>query len=417
MPLSRKFSTPTPIPYPKPKNSVVTPKKNKKKMTFTPSILRFKTPPQILINYSLLTILNIYLLTTSLLNILDTTASLLTHLPTQPTKNGACNGHASLCTRSYSNITHLATHDSAFIGGLPNSNQNLPLTRQLDAGIRFLTAQTHKSIFYDEVKLCHTSCLLKDGGSLESYLLVLREWVEEHPTEVVTLLLTNGDFLPKSAFIPAFQGAGIVPYAYIPDLEVHKADDKSTWPTLGEMLRRGQRVVVFMDYGADDHVVDQKENDTNNNGTDFQNETPYLLPEFTYFWETPFDTTDPWFGQCAIDRPAALSSSSSSRTTNTITTTIPQPLREEQVTQRMYILNHFLDTRFLGMEIPDRRDAAHTNAIGGEAGIGTQVERCVGMYREWGEGGVGWPKAVLVDYFDRGEGLGWERGVNGVGEI
>jgi hypothetical protein len=68
-----------------------------------------------------------------------------------------CNGNAALCSRPYSNITFIGSHDSAFVGSLPTQNQQLSVTDQLNRGIRFLQAQTHS--FLGTVSLCHTSCL------------------------------------------------------------------------------------------------------------------------------------------------------------------------------------------------------------------------------------------------------------------
>jgi hypothetical protein len=78
----------------------------------------------------------------------------------------ACNGHASLCNRSYSNITQIGAHDSAFVGILPTDNQLRSVTSQLNSGIRFLQAQTHNDS--DILHLCHTSCLERDAGPLTS---------------------------------------------------------------------------------------------------------------------------------------------------------------------------------------------------------------------------------------------------------
>jgi hypothetical protein len=67
-----------------------------------------------------------------------------------------CNGNAALCSRKYSNITFIGSHDSAFVGILPTENQAKSVTDQLNSGIRFLQAQTHS--FLGTVSLCHTSC-------------------------------------------------------------------------------------------------------------------------------------------------------------------------------------------------------------------------------------------------------------------
>lgn len=78
----------------------------------------------------------------------------------------ACNGNAALCSRSYSNVTMIGTHDSAFVGILPTDNQLVSVTTQLDDGIRFLQAQTH--VNNGVLEMCHTSCTELDAGPLTS---------------------------------------------------------------------------------------------------------------------------------------------------------------------------------------------------------------------------------------------------------
>ncbi|KAI4174751.1 MAG: hypothetical protein LQ343_002122 [Gyalolechia ehrenbergii] len=291
-----------------------------------------------------------------MLDIVDQLTRATTHIKTQP--QIGCNGHQELCNRKYSNITHIATHDAPFVGVLPMENQNVDIPTQLDAGIRFLQAQVHRNAF-GKLSLCHTSCLMKDTGLVKDYLKVIKQWLDNHPQEVVTILLTNGDHLNATDFDKAFQQSGIIPYAYIPHSDPKKWTLDS-WPTLGELIAANTRLIAFLDYGAD------------------QPKIPYLLNEFSYFWETPYDTLDPWFAQCKIDRPKGLDK-------------FPAV-----VAQRMYIMNHFLDTKVLNMAVPDRRDAKRTNAWVGKGSIGEQAERCIGMYGRA-------PAAVLVDYFDRGQ--------------
>lgn len=78
----------------------------------------------------------------------------------------ACNGNAALCSRSYSNVTQIGTHDSAFVGIFPTDNQLVSVTTQLNDGIRFLQAQTH--VKDGVLELCHTSCTELDAGPLTS---------------------------------------------------------------------------------------------------------------------------------------------------------------------------------------------------------------------------------------------------------
>lgn len=79
-----------------------------------------------------------------------------------------CNGHAEYCSRIWSNVSQVGSHDSAFVGDLVTQNQHLSVTDQLNAGIRFLQGQTHKNIF-GTLELCHTSCF--EGGRRAQLLL------------------------------------------------------------------------------------------------------------------------------------------------------------------------------------------------------------------------------------------------------
>ena len=272
-----------------------------------------------------------------------------------------CNGHAQLCSRKYSNITTIGAHDSAFIGQLPQDNQEISVTAQLDAGIRFLQAQAHKNVF-GTLQLCHTSCFEEDAGKVESYLSTIKSWLDAHPNEVLTLLLVNGDNDPVSLFDAAYTASGLKSYAFTQPTSPLTLD---AWPTLQEMISSGKRLVAFLDAGADPAV-------------------PYLLDEFTYFFETPFDTLDPAFPECTIDRPAGAKADG-----------------------RMYIVNHFLDVAWRGIDVPDRTALDATNAATGVGSIGAQVGLCSGLY---GRAPVG----VLVDFVDHGDVLAAQNTLNGL---
>ena len=156
----------------------------------------------------------------------------------------ACNGNAALCDRQYSNVTQIGTHDSAFVGALPQDNQDESVTAQLNAGIRFLQAQSRVDPF-GTLSLCHTSCFLLDAGSVESYLITVKAWLDANPNEVLTLLLTNGDNVNVSMFDASFASSGIKSYAFVP------ASSPNTllfdaWPTLQELITAGTRLVLFL---------------------------------------------------------------------------------------------------------------------------------------------------------------------------
>lgn len=317
-----------------------------------------------LINNFILASLSILLLINAILNVVDRIGILLIRIPSQA-PNG-CNGHPDLCSRKYSNITQIGTHGSSFSGFLPMANQNVDVTTQLDSGIRFLQAQTHHNL-YGTLSLCHTSCMMNNAGSLQAYLKIVKAWLDAHPHEVVTLLLTNGDRGNIREFHDAFTASQITQYAYIPRNTGNFSTDHSieSWPTLGEMIASGKRLVVFVDYEASPSY-------------------PYILSEFHFFWETPFDTTDPAFPQCTVNRSV------------------------QAADPHMYIINHFLDTQlFFQMVVPNRRDVSRTNALAGHGSIGAHVELCSALHGNL-------PNVILVDYFERGEVFKVQRLMNGL---
>lgn len=152
----------------------------------------------------------------------------------------ACNGNAELCSRQYSNVVQIGTHDSAFVGFLPTDNQEVSVSSQLDAGVRFLQAQTHA--ISGEIYLCHTTCGELNAGPLTNYLTTIKTWMDANADQVLTLLLTNGDRVDVSLFESAMQSTGLTSYAYAP---THKLAI-SEWPTLQELIDNGTRLVMFL---------------------------------------------------------------------------------------------------------------------------------------------------------------------------
>lgn len=152
----------------------------------------------------------------------------------------ACNGNAALCSRQWSNVTQIGTHDSAFVGILPTDNQYESLTAQLNAGIRFLQGQTH--LKNGALEMCHTTCTEEDAGTLVSYLTTVTTWMAANPNEVITLLLTNGDSASISLFGSAMQSSGLSAYAYTPPSQL----SMSEWPTLQQLIDNDTRLVMFL---------------------------------------------------------------------------------------------------------------------------------------------------------------------------
>lgn len=215
-----------------------------------------------------------------------------------------CNNYPEFCNRKYSNITEVCAHNSAF--AIPNnagSNQEFGIIDQLNDGVRMLQGETHwvNHTIYN----CHTTCKLLNAGPWQDSLELLANWIRDNPYDVVTWLIVNSDSVSVDKYVSAIQNSGIAPYLYEPQYVPQRKDQ---WPTLGEMIISGKRVVLFMDYNANQTAV------------------PYILDEFTHIWETPFSPTNRTF-PCTIQRPPKLENK-------------PERARDEF----MYLANHNLNT-------------------------------------------------------------------------
>ncbi|KAF4982871.1 hypothetical protein FZEAL_1567 [Fusarium zealandicum] len=269
----------------------------------------------------------------------------------------ACNGHDELCSRKYSDITFVGTHNSAFVGVLPVHNQYKSVQEQLDLGVRFLQAQTQDKD--GAIQMCHTHCWELDNGPLEDYLKEVAAWMEKNTDEVVTLLLTNIDALSVDKFDEAFVVAGLNELVFVPDTKL--ALDE--WPTLQQMIDDGTRLVVFMDYNMD------------------QSKVEYIISEFDYFWETPWGETDSSFPVCQVDRP-----------------------ENGDPTKLMGLVNHMLNYDVLGIEVPNQIDAPKTNSA---ESIQKHVDLC--------EGSLGKrPNVILLDWIDVGDAFDVQVSLNGL---
>ncbi|PFH49645.1 hypothetical protein AMATHDRAFT_62773 [Amanita thiersii Skay4041] len=272
---------------------------------------------------------------------------------TIPTRRATvCNGHAELCSRSYGNVTFIGSHDSFAVSDDPvvlSRDQEVDIPTQLGLGIRLLQAQSH--VWDGELHFCHTTCILFDGGRVVDYLAKVKTFLDQNPNEVLTLLFTNPEGQSvDGVWKPIFDQAGITPLAYVPP---HVPMKWNEWPTLGDMIDSGKRVVVFLDAGADTSKVN------------------FLLPEFPMIWETPFGVTDPSF-PCSVDR-------------------IQGPLSTEE---HMYMINHSLNKDIFGIIVSDPLDAPTTNGV---SSIIANAEGCAPL------AGGRLPNFLLLDFVDKGE--------------
>ena len=181
--------------------------------------------------------------------------SLSSAWPTISKRQQVCNLNSDFCDRQYSNVSFVGTHDSAFVGSIadPTVNQEDSLTDQLNAGIRFIQGQTHLDD-NNVLSMCHTSCLELNAGTLQDYLSTVNSWLEANPNDVLTLLLVNGDGVAITEFDSVFSAAGITQFKFVPSTSPDMlAMDQ--WPTYGDLISAGTRLVAFLDSGADESTV------------------------------------------------------------------------------------------------------------------------------------------------------------------
>ncbi|KAJ2898537.1 hypothetical protein MKZ38_003828 [Zalerion maritima] len=278
----------------------------------------------------------------------------------------ACNGSPDLCSRSYSKVTFVGSHNAPFVGALLVHNQFVSVTDQLDMGVRYLQAQSHEKD--GGIEMCHTDCLLLDAGSLEKYLDSVTEWVEKdgNEEEVITLLITNGDGVDVKEFDEVFEKTGLGKHVFTPDTgEDGGLLGMDEWPSLGELVDAGTRVVVFMDYHSDTSSV------------------PYILDQFAYYFEGPFDTTDPDFGQCSMDRPSS----------------------DEDPEGLMYLVNHYLDVEIAAdIFVPNQILIPLTNSLDS---IMQQADLCEDTWHRM-------PNVLLLDWINIGDATSAQEVLNGL---
>ncbi|KAF8425287.1 PLC-like phosphodiesterase [Tirmania nivea] len=292
----------------------------------------------------------------------------------------ACNNHPSLCTKKYDQIYWLGAHDSPFIRHPENGysvagNQYFNVHTQLEAGVRLLQGQIHNE--GGKPRLCHSECKMMDGGRLEDYLVEVKDWLDKHPSDVVTMLWVNADNMPAKDLEKYFVDTGMGALAYIPP---HRPLKPGEWPTLKEMVDSGKRLVLFLSGGTDEAAI------------------PWMLDEFQYMFETPFENFDPAKFTCAGDRPGSVKG--------------PE-MMQEAVDTRIGFQNRFLyDKKLeqLGLEIytPDPKRQRQINSgdqtIAGNLKDG--IEKCA---TEWGRRGG----YILVDFFNEGNPIAVVDAANG----
>ncbi len=228
----------------------------------------------------------------------------------QPVPTEGCNGHVDLCDRPYDEVAYVASHNAMSVASLPGwfiPEQFDPIPVQLDQGVRALLidvwpgvpapgivrtapgSRTKAQAVAEEelgeeavaaavrltegvggaptgpeaLYLCHGLCEI-GATALDEVFDQLRAWLAAHPDEVVTLFVedhTDADLIAADV-----EAAGLLPYVYTPV-------PGGPWPTLGEMVESGQRLVVMLERGRGGEAAPWLVN-----GFEITQDTPYTFP-------------------------------------------------------------------------------------------------------------------------------------------
>ena len=226
-----------------------------------------------------------------------------------------CNGHAELCDRPFDEVAYVASHNAMSVAGAPGwfiGEQADPIPVQLDQGVRALLVDVWSGIpagsvvrtapgSYDEAKaqataelgpevvdaalrladsiagpadgpearyLCHGLCEI-GSTPFDTMLASLRTWLVMNPDEVVTLFIE--DHVPADLLAADIEAAGLVPFTYV-------ARAGEPFPTLGEMIRAGTRLVVMLEEGSGGDAAPWLVN-----GFELTQDTPYTFPTVESF--------------------------------------------------------------------------------------------------------------------------------------
>ena len=239
--------------------------------------------------------------------------------PLATVPGGGCNGNAALCDRPLDEIVFACTHNAMGAADVPGwmfPNHQAGVQTQLRDGIRafmldvmsgvpvgkfvktdmeegeIARAKLEPSLGAEgldaalrirerliggdesqrDLYLCHGFCEL-GSSRLIPVLVEFREFLILNPGEVIIIIFE--DTVPPSAVAHAFEESGLVNLVY-------RGAVQPPWPTLGEMVRTNQRVLVLA------------ENDSEG--------VPWYHPAFEVCQETPYHFSSPDDFSCRPNR-------------------------------------------------------------------------------------------------------------------
>jgi hypothetical protein len=220
-------------------------------------------------------------------------------------------------------------------------NQHFGITRQLADGVRGLMLDTH--YFLGGAYLCHGFCDLGNEPLAEG-LGKIRAFLDTCPREVVSIIFES--YVSAADTATAFAESGLDAYAF-----AYPAG--TAWPTLGEMIDAGNRLVVM---------------------TDFEPGTPaWYLDQWAVAWQNPYAYDSAADFSCAADRGDPANA--------------------------LFIMNHFLTNPLAS---PANAEMINYDPL--------FIERAQGCWTETGR----LPNFPTVDFYDIGDLFDVARTLNGL---
>lgn len=247
-------------------------------------------------------------------------------LPTPTT----CNGHAELCSRRFNEVAFAQTHNAmsnADEGWVP-PNQTHNIEQQLRDGIESMLLDTHED--GGAISLCHSFCDLGRRDLVDG-LTAIREHLDCNPGEVFSIFFES--YISDEQTAAAMSESGLLAYA-------HEQATDEEWPTLGEMIESGKRLVVFTQSGGS---------------------YPWYHLTWDYVWDTGYSWETVEDFDCARGRGST--------------------------SHPLFAINHWLSTP---LSSPANAEEANTEEV-----LGGRVARCK---EETGQ----LPNFIAVDFYDIG---------------
>jgi hypothetical protein len=307
-----------------------------------------------------------------------------------PVVTAACNGLESLCGKPLDRVVFPGTHNSMAAASVPDwymPNQERGISQQLDDGIRALLVDVTlgipagarvQTVLQDETAaretyertlgaegvnaalrirdrlvpsegatpglyMCHGFCEL-GAITFADGLAEVRDFLVSNPGEVV-LMIVQDEGVSAAQVAEALEQAGLGPMAF-------RGPFSSPWPTLGELVGRDQRLLVFVEHDAGH---------------------PWVPNAYEVFQETPYAFPTPESMSCGPNRGHA-----------------DNPL---------FLVNHFIE------QVPPQPAAAA--AVNERDFLLGRARRC---RRERGR----MPNILAVDFFRTGDVVGAARALNGL---